>query len=36
MRQIRRQQSGERPKTIQLYFDQQDKLSFMQREREQR
>nr|WP_246579911.1 DUF1481 domain-containing protein [Candidatus Sodalis endolongispinus] len=36
VRQIRRQQSGEQPETIQLRFDAQGHLSFMQREREQR
>ncbi|AHF78876.1 Putative lipoprotein [Sodalis praecaptivus] len=36
VRQIRRQQSGEQPETVQLRFDQQGKLSFMQRERGQR
>lgn len=36
VRQIRRQQSGEQPETVHLRFDQQGKLSFMQRERWQR
>ncbi|CAK8739380.1 hypothetical protein SODG_002985 [Sodalis praecaptivus] len=36
VRQIRRQQSGEQPETVQLRFDQQGKLSFMQRKRGQR
>lgn len=36
VRQIRRQQSGEQPETVQLRFDAQGHLSFMQRERGQR
>ena len=36
VRQIRRQQSGEQPESVQLRFDAQGHLSFMQRERGQR